>query len=316
MDHPGHPGRVGPVRVAETLCRLAPDGLASSRQLRAAGLSRSRLSRAVAAGAVVRVLPRVYATGPLVAWPSLLVRDDRPTAEHVLHVRAVLLSAGPRACAAGRTAAAVHGWGLLAEPLGVVDVLMPHGSRVLEIRRARVRQRRGLRAEQIAPVPGLGPIRVLDVVETVLDCCRTLPHLEAVVVVDSALRSGAVTLDRLRGAALARGRSRRVLRVLEAADPRSGSVLETVLRVRLQETGIGGWTTQQVVRSSRGRHVLRADFCFAAARLVVAADGTGTSPGTGRSTTPWRRRGGGSCASPGPRWCTTRPGSSRSSALR
>jgi very-short-patch-repair endonuclease len=65
----------------------------------------------------------------------------------------------------------------------------------------------------------------------------------------------------------------RARRVLELADPESGSVLESVLRVRMHLAGIAGFSTQLVIRDDAGRHVLRVDFCFAEARLVVEVDG-------------------------------------------
>lgn len=85
-------------------------------------------------------------------------------------------------------------------------------------------------------------------VATVLDCCRLLPHEEAVVVGDSALRSRQVTLAQLQAAAArlagVRG-ARRVRWALEACDPEAGSVLESVLRMRMTGDGIDGFATQQ-----------------------------------------------------------------------
>ena len=264
--------------VREVLAHLpGAAGVASSAQLQAAGVSRSQLHRAAACGQVARLLPRVYGLAPLPAWPPVLVRDGVADPQHLLHVHAVLLCAGPGACAGGRTAAAVRGWGLLDEPVGEVDLLVPHGRSRLRVRRGRVRQRRGLAAELIVPAPGLPVLRVLDPVDTVLDCCASLPLVAAVVVLDSALRARAVTLDQVRAALREPGRARRrqrVLRVLQLCDPEAGSVLESVLRVRFHLAGLTGWTTQRVVRDDRGRHVLRADFCFEAARVVVEVDGS------------------------------------------
>lgn len=94
-------------------------------------------------------------------------------------------------------------------------------------------------------------------------------------VCDSALRSGQVTLRELEtAAARLRGvrEARRVRRALASCDPRSGSVLESVLRVRMAGEGIGGFATQQVVRDASGRCILRSDFCFAGQRLLVESD--------------------------------------------
>jgi very-short-patch-repair endonuclease len=66
--------------------------------------------------------------------------------------------------------------------------------------------------------------------------------------------------------------ARRVREVLDYCDPLSGSVLETVLRVRMLLAGITGFTTQRVLRDVPGAH-LRVDFCFAAQGVVVEVDG-------------------------------------------
>jgi very-short-patch-repair endonuclease len=100
--------------------------------------------------------------------------------------------------------------------------------------------------------------------------------IEAVVLCDSALRAAHVTIEGLRIAArsLAGQReARRVRRVLDLCDPESGSVLESVLRVRMVLDGIDGFATQQVLRGTSGEHVLRADFVFELVRLVVEVDG-------------------------------------------
>lgn len=81
-------------------------------------------------------------------------------------------------------------------------------------------------------------------------------------------------VGRLRG----RRDATRLRQVLELADPCSGSVLDSVLRVRMVQDGLRGFTTQTVLRDSSGRHVLRADFCFEHARLVVEVDGARWHP--------------------------------------
>jgi len=69
-------------------------------------------------------------------------------------------------------------------------------------------------------------------VRTVLDCARTLPFREALVIADSALRTGQVSTQDLTSAAAAlRGAgSARVRRVVTNADPRAESALESLLR--------------------------------------------------------------------------------------
>ena len=109
-----------------------------------------------------------------------------------------------------------------------------------------------------------------------LDLCRSLPLAEAVVVVDSALRQAQVTVEELTVALreLPAGRGRgQVARALRLMDPASGSVLETLCRVLLQQAGLAPTATQFVVRDARGRWIGRVDFAWPHQRLVVEADG-------------------------------------------
>jgi very-short-patch-repair endonuclease len=249
-------------------------GLVTARQLRGAGISRGAVARARADGRLVRVRPQVYAATPLPPWPVHLVTGEGAAPAAVLQVRAVLLSLGDQAVAAGSTAAWLRGWGMLNEPRGTVTVLVPHGRSRARLSAVRVLQRRSLSSELVRPVAG-DALRATSAVRTALDCCLELPHRDAVVVVDSALRSGQVSLRELAHAArrLPRRLVQRVLRVLSDADPASGSVLESVTRLELRAAGIGGFETQVEVRDRRGRRILRVDFCFEVARLVLETDG-------------------------------------------
>lgn len=262
--------------AAVARCGRRTQGLATTRQLRAAGLSPGPLARAIEAGTVLRVHRRVYALEPLPPRPRFLVTDDGPAPAYVARVRAALLSVGPGAVARGRTAAALHGWPMLVEPTRTVDVAVPHGSRRAAVEDVHVAERRDVRVARVVAVSGAAPLPVMPPVQTVLDCCLSLPLLQAVVVCDSALRARTVTLAELRRASrqLAGVRdAERVRQVLDLADPESGSVLETVLRVRMTLHEICGFGTQQVLHDGAGRAVLRADFVFEDARLVVEVDG-------------------------------------------
>lgn len=263
------------VREALIRCGQSRQGLATPELLRAEGVTRSALSRARGRGTVLRVHRGVYATAPLEPWPLFAVTHEGVARELVRHVRAAMLSLGDSATVAGRTAACLRGWGLLLEPQGVVDVAVPRGRHTVRLARVRTLQRRRVQREHWQ-VDGGAPMWITTAPATVLDCCRLLPHEQAVVLCDSALRSGQVTVAQLReAAARLRGvrEARRVRRVLDGCDPESGSVLESVLRVRMTAAGITGFAMQQVVRDAAGRYVVRVDFCFAAQRLVVECDG-------------------------------------------
>ena len=118
-------------------------------------------------------------------------------------------------------------------------------------------------------------LRVTSALRTVLDCARDLSLPEAVVIADSALRHGLITIQELRRAAGgARGRAAgRVQRVAALADPRCGSVLESLLRVLLVEAGLLPDRTQHAIYDDSGRLVAIVDFAWLRARLIVEADG-------------------------------------------
>lgn len=259
--------------LAET--SVLTQGLATHRGLLRNGISRASLSRAVAAGTVVRVRRRVYCLTVLPPLPRYLVTDKGISPDYVAHVRAVLLSLGPRTAACRRTAAACYGWGLLVEPGRTVEVATDHGRGGVRALGVRAWQRRSGAVGRRRVLPGTAPLLLTTPVQTVLDCALSLPLLEAVVIADSALRAGDVTVEELRQAACSLGGqagARRARRVAELCDPESGSVLESVLRVRMLLAGCAGFASQLLLRDLPGQH-LRVDFCFEAAGLVVEVDG-------------------------------------------
>lgn len=273
------------VAAALRSCSAESQGLATAAQLRAVGVTRSTLSRARADGQVVRIHRGVYAGAPLPDWPAFVVDQHGVAAAFAHRVRAVLLALGDQATASGVTAACLRGWGLLHEPRRDIQVVVPMGRRS----RDRLAGVRGLQRKQVArqawAVHGKAVLWVTDAVTTVLDCVRSMKAKEAVVLCDSALRSGQVTLAELREAARRLPGMRhasRVRRVLDLCDPESGSVLESVLRFELVQGGVTGFATQRVVRDAGGRYVLRVDFCFEHVRLVVEADGARWHPDPAR----------------------------------
>lgn len=260
------------VQAVERLGRRS-QGLVTSAQLAAAGVGRWAQSRAVAAGRLVRVRRGVYALSPLPPAGRFLVTATGPDPAYVAAVRALLLHLGGGAVAGTRTAAVLFGWGLLVEPTGTLEVAVRHGWD-LRLPGVRATQRRIAGRALVAALPGTVRMRVTPAVQTVLDCAAALPLLEAVVVCDSALRSGRVSVDDLvRAAARLPGQraAAAVREVLALCDEAAGSVLESVMRVRMVQGGLTGFTTQAVLATAPT--VLRVDFCFAAAGLVVEVDG-------------------------------------------
>lgn len=181
------------------------------------------------------------------------------------------LPEAPSALAAARShggvvshlSAAQH-WGL-----GVITPpVLPH----VTLRPGQVRRRSGrpcvlhwaeVRALDDATVP----------VQTVLDCSRTLPLAEALAVADSALYQRIVDPVELGAAAggLRGPHRRRIQRVVQLADGRAESVLESALRAILIEAGIDGFIPQFVVRDNQ--FSARLDLGNPALRLGLEADG-------------------------------------------
>jgi very-short-patch-repair endonuclease len=272
------------IAAVETAGRSS-QGLAIAKQLRAAGLAPAAVARAVAAGDVVRVHRRVYALAPLPVSPLHLVTDKGVAPAYVAHVRAAILSLGPGAMAHQRTAAALRGWGLLIEPSRSIELAVPHGSRRASVRQVKLTERRGLAVDAVTPIADADGVASTTAVQTVIDCAVSLPLIEAVVVCDSALRAGDVTLHELSAAAASlRGvrDARRCRQVIDHADPACGSVLESVLRVRMVMAGISGFTSQQVIVDPVTGRERRVDFAFEAAHLVIETDGEKWHPDPSR----------------------------------
>lgn len=121
----------------------------------------------------------------------------------------------------------------------------------------------------------LDGLPVTPPLRTAVDLARVLPVDRAVAAVDSAVRRGLTDGELLRGSLLASaGRGARGLRLVgELMDPRSESVLESLLRVLLCTSDLAPPVSQYEVRTDGGRIVARVDFCWPAARLIVEADG-------------------------------------------
>ena len=120
-----------------------------------------------------------------------------------------------------------------------------------------------------AGLPVTAPVR------TVLDLARTLPLAHAVAVADSALRFDLLRLPALvdAAAALRPAPGRAACReVVARVDRRSGSCLESLGRVLLQDAGLAPFETQHAVRLADGR-VHRVDLAWPERRLVVELDG-------------------------------------------
>jgi very-short-patch-repair endonuclease len=111
-------------------------------------------------------------------------------------------------------------------------------------------------------------------VRTVVDCAALLPFDEALAVADSALRARTVSRSQLRTAALKlspHGGRRRVLAVVEAADPLAANPFESVLRAICHDVPAVSVVPQHRIHRE-GRFLARVDLADLRLRIVLEAD--------------------------------------------
>jgi hypothetical protein len=159
-----------------------------------------------------------------------------------------------------------------------VELVQASPVRHVTVARCRSRARRAGTKVHRADLDDVGEVNGIPVttaVRTVLDLCRTLPLPHAVAAADSALRQRLVTLPELLAAAAelapALGRPQ-VREVVTRVDPLSGSVLESLCRLPLDDAGLRPFETQYLVRVASGT-IGRVDFAWPEQRLVVEVDG-------------------------------------------
>jgi very-short-patch-repair endonuclease len=203
---------------------------------------RPALRRAVLAGDIVRVTRGWY------ALPGL--PDPRLTAERL------------RGVVSHASAARLWGLDLLSRETAPHVTVPAHRNRR---RSAAVLHWVDLPADQV--VDGVtSPLR------TVLDCARTMPFAEAVVIADSALRARLVRAGELVTAAarLSGAGRRRAIRVAQSADARSGSALESALRAGLVQARIRCFVPQLAIGDDR--FSARVDLGDPRHRIALEAD--------------------------------------------
>lgn len=166
------------------------------------------------------------------------------------------------------TGAGLYGWWLPSSPPHPVFVAM---------RRSDPRPRRpGLLVCRHPKSFGFtlqGGLRVTTPAETILAAARDLGVLDLVVLGDSALRSGHVTLTELEICASQRRRGAPLLReVIPLLDKRSESAWESIMRV-LHGAAEIPVEPQHPVHDADGRFLARADFWVVGTRRIHEYDG-------------------------------------------
>lgn len=153
----------------------------------------------------------------------------------------------------------------------------PRTTHVRQATRRSARNDSGVSRHHGIPGPDRRAVRhglpVTDLATTVLDCIRTLPPLDGLVVLDAALRNGLdpddvdVPLTALRGA---RGAAR-ARAVLDAGDAGAESPGESATRWALLWQGFPRPTTQLPIRTRTGSY--RGDLGWPEARVLLEYDG-------------------------------------------
>jgi very-short-patch-repair endonuclease len=216
-------------------------GTATFAELRAV-VSWRAIRTALGQGLITRIAKGVYAL-PQAADPLAAARAQAGVVSHL-------------------SAAVLHGFSVLELP-NKPQITVPRGQH----RRLSPLDCRLYWADDVA-----SDNRCTGKLRTVLDCARTFSFADGLTVADSALRLGVIDRSQLAVAAgeLAGPGCRRARRVAAAADGRSESPLESVLRALLIEAGIEGFEPQVVVRD--GTFSARVDLGHRELMIALEAD--------------------------------------------
>jgi very-short-patch-repair endonuclease/predicted transcriptional regulator of viral defense system len=244
-------------------------GLATTAELLALGVSKDQLRWWASSGRVTAIARGVYSP---TAWLKNMADDPRRM--HAIAVGA-MIKRNPDLVASHESAAYLHG----------IDLLLPTGAmvpRVTLTRRPHERSRSLVAGAliRVAMLPDdhvtttLG-VPATTVARAVMDIARTTGFMEGVVAADSALRKHVAvkvefaivlqTCAQWRGIVRAR-------QVLDFADGRAESVLESVARVRFDQFRIPPPDLQVNIRGAQG-FIGRVDFCWHEYRTIAEADG-------------------------------------------
>ena len=160
------------------------------------------LARAEAGGDLRKVRPWAYSPCSLAPWGEHLLRNGQLDLPFLAQVRAVLLSLGEGAVPARKTAAILWRLDMPHEPT-LIDVYVPRGRTRVQLPGVRVWVR-DVRHRGVLSLGDLDGMSSMSTVSTVVDCALQESLVDAVAIVDSALRLGKVTREELDQAAGAR----------------------------------------------------------------------------------------------------------------
>lgn len=246
--------------------------IGSVRSWRRAGLTVAQFRLAVQHGDLVRVRRGVYTTRGFMSKAA-----EKSVLSEVLRVAsAVCVQPARDAAASHQSAAVIHGMSLLNPPeADLVYLTRPPD-------RYRGGGVPGVRFHSAALPPAhvvtQHGVLLTTGARTVVDLARSLPHLAAVAVADSALHARITTKAELRrmladcahwpGIGAAR-------RVVEFSDELAESVLESAARVTFARAGLPPPRLQMDIVDDAYRLIGRVDFLWEQHRTIVEADGMG-----------------------------------------
>ncbi len=242
--------------------------MASTAWWQAHGVSEKQLRLLTSSGDLVRVRRGAYATRAAMEWAATdLVRS------HVLSVFAARAVIGHDAVPSHHSAATLHRVNLLHSPLpGTVTLTLPPTRRWNRQHPSDVT----FHCAEVPPahLTRLYNLPVTTVARTVIDLARTWPFRDGVVIADSALRDEKATKYQLHQVLEACARwpgAKQARKVVDFADERAGSPLESVARVVFAEAGLP-LPELQVTIHGRGFAFL-VDFLWPEQKVILEGDG-------------------------------------------
>jgi Protein of unknown function (DUF559) len=252
------------------------EGVRTTAELLAGGLSARRIRRMVENGSLCRLRPGIYVPATTVTALVRKARDERArrAGEQLLRLAAALAATGPRSAGSHRSAGQLFGLGLVGRDLErVTEITRAPGDQGGHTARLGVRVHvAALPADHVVSHRG---VLLTSVPRTVIDLARALPFPEGVAVADSALHArltskselATVVADCPRWPGLQRARA-----VTAFSDARSESVLESLSRVVFHQAGLPP-PDLQVWLGDDDDVIGRVDFLWRRYRTVGEADG-------------------------------------------
>lgn len=211
-----------------------------------------------------------------------------PVGEHALRLASVLAMTKPGAAGSHHNAAIIHGLDLLGPtPPDVAVTRSPGGSQ-----KGRPGVHLHIAALPPAHVTVRGGIRLTSVARTVVDLARTSSFRSGVVVADSALRGKQTSQGELQSVITDCARWPGIGQaklVVEFADGRAESALESISRVAFRDLGLPAPELQAWVGGEEDGVIGRADFLWRRYRTIGEADGAVKYKDTARAISQLRR---------------------------